>query len=269
MDIGFVVAGFPKCGSSSLAYNLRQHPEIYFGSDEAESSQGMGVEDYFFWSAERSLLPSAALVESFNNRTCCFTGESEAPEPGAWIRGEKQPSYVYHEWVLHSIAYSGAKVILVLCDSIDQLQSGRSFEAMTGFTRADFELLEPSDAPAVACPTRGRFVHWLRRLLALVPSERLFLIHRDTLNAFPSAYDTLATFLGASPFPAGARLGFRRNQNRKRNRTTDGLCAAESADVLASLREYYAEDYADLPLLLAEQNQFTPPSLLKRRTLCD
>ena len=45
-------------------------------------------------------------VEEFNNVTCCFTGEALPPVDAAQrLRGEKQPSYVYHEWVLHALRY--------------------------------------------------------------------------------------------------------------------------------------------------------------------
>ena len=52
-------------------------------------------------------------------------------------------------------------------------------------------------------------------------------------------------------------------------RRTDGICNPAKAAELKALREYLAEDYAELPRLLADLGQFVPPRLLTRTTACD
>ena len=102
----FFIVGAPKCGTSSLAYYLRQHPQIFMPKDEVHflSQDFQIARKVCTWEQYASLFESA---------------------PTDSVIGEKSVSYIYSRRALEEIKkYNpNAKIIIILRNPIDMMYS--------------------------------------------------------------------------------------------------------------------------------------------------
>mmetsp|Transcript_81545 Transcript_81545/g.253401 ORF Transcript_81545/g.253401 Transcript_81545/m.253401 type:complete len:426 (+) Transcript_81545:2-1279(+) len=153
LRLDFVLAGFEKCGTSSVSHNLARHPQgIQFVPEvdpELNTDSQAAQDGNFFWFLGNRLLPPALLLEAFNAGSCCQGGQmpERAGSSGAGggagatgtdptvdgrsttrravaIRGERNPVYVFHRFIMKAISLvPHAKIVLVACDPIGWLHS--------------------------------------------------------------------------------------------------------------------------------------------------
>eukprot|EP00929_Paragymnodinium_shiwhaense_P102179 TRINITY_DN65363_c0_g1_i1.p1 TRINITY_DN65363_c0_g1~~TRINITY_DN65363_c0_g1_i1.p1 ORF type:complete len:499 (-),score=87.19 TRINITY_DN65363_c0_g1_i1:105-1601(-) len=158
MKLDFVLAGFEKCGTSTLSHNMARHSQLEFvpevsrdpniNTDNQEAQDGN-----FFWFLGNRLLPPAALVDSFNRGECCMGGampvlpaatmkaaaasssaaaaasSSKSARGGAAaerrvLRGERNPVYAFHRFIMKAVSLvPTAKIVLIICDPVGWLYS--------------------------------------------------------------------------------------------------------------------------------------------------
>lgn len=161
LNLDFVLAGFEKCGTSSLSHNLARHPEVDFvpevdrnphiNTDDQEAQDGN-----FFWFNGNRMLPAAQLVVAFNRGDCCKGGampnlseaqvsDSSTPSSSSTSsrrakllshvsvddfreatrqRGERNPVYAANRFIMKAISLvPSAKVVLIACDPVGWLHS--------------------------------------------------------------------------------------------------------------------------------------------------
>lgn len=139
LHLDFVLAGYAKCGTSSLSHNLARHSQVSFipaaPVDPEVNLDGQEAQDGdFFWYNGNRLLPLLQLVDAFNEGRCCNhgTGVSLAEDNatkkkwhgGLLVRGERNPVYAFHRPIMRMIKMiPHAKIILVACDPIGWLHS--------------------------------------------------------------------------------------------------------------------------------------------------
>jgi len=169
LKLDFVLAGFEKCGTSSLSHNLARHLQVEFvpaaPTDPRVNTDAQEAQDgHVFWFAGGRLLPPAELVAAFNKGTCCSGGArvvgvtdsadkdaTRAHQPTAPIlaRGERNPVYVFHRAIMKMIMLvSHAKVLLVACDPIGWLHS--AYTDTTNWYDSDIEKYPPPPLRAFA-----------------------------------------------------------------------------------------------------------------------
>ena len=131
MGPNIIIAGAPKCGSTSLYHLLSQHPEVYFPSCK---EPGYFVRDYF-----RSISPSSpnyyrlqsSLVLNANDYYKLF---SNIPEQ---YRGDASITYLFKaeeasENILQELGYD-VHIIFILRDPIKRLVSQYQYCVELGF----------------------------------------------------------------------------------------------------------------------------------------
>ncbi|CAE8691907.1 unnamed protein product [Polarella glacialis] len=154
LQLDFVLAGFEKCGTSSLSHNLARHPDVEFipapSTDRRINTDDQLAQDgNLFWHVGNRLLPPASLVASFNAGLCCSGGarvtgvsdaelvgpslrsgsdESSSSRGGSQVkRGERNPVYAFHRVIMKMVSLvPGAKVVLLACDPIRWLHSAHA-----------------------------------------------------------------------------------------------------------------------------------------------
>ncbi|CAK0796937.1 unnamed protein product, partial [Prorocentrum cordatum] len=84
LDVSWAILGFAGSGTSTLAWNLHQHPELELLYDPAQMSVG---EEHFFLYDRTSHLPNQREVFEFN-------AQRRKPGHQRLLRGVKRPSYI-------------------------------------------------------------------------------------------------------------------------------------------------------------------------------
>lgn len=221
LRLDFVLAGFEKCGTSSLSHNLARHPQVEFvpppPEDPRINTDGQEAQDgHLFWHVGNRLLPPVALIHAFNEARCCAGGarvagvsdgelhgrkSKQASGDGPHSRGERNPVYIFHRAIMKMVALvPGVRVILLACDPIAWLQSAYA-DKMNWYPEAEDlrsppppQLAEFAAADLVASPSGHwynlsrrralftRFLESLTRMLGSSIRARLHLLHRDAVD---------------------------------------------------------------------------------------
>jgi hypothetical protein len=223
---GFVIAGAQRCGTTSLARTLGEHPAVFGPVLQEEVhyfdlDYGRGLGWY------RSHFPLAAAAR----RAAAAVGAA----PMAF---ESSPYYMFHPHAAGRIARDlpGVKLLVLLRDPVERAYSAHAHEVARGYETEPFERaleLEPARLageterlitdPAYvsyshqhhAYRARGQYAEQLERLERLFGRERLHVIDSGEFFADPeAAYDRVLKFLG---LPHCGYPAFRRRNARPRS----------------------------------------------------
>ncbi|CAE7304002.1 Pxmp2 [Symbiodinium pilosum] len=216
LQLKFVVAGFEKCGTSSLSHNLARHPEVQFFPptmmDARSNTDNQNAQDgHFFWQVGGRLLPPADLVRRFNAGLCCLGGarppgfrDTELIGPvkrGAQVIGERNPVYAFQRIIMKMVSLvPSARVVLLVCDPIRWLHSayGDTLNWYAGGKedppRPPLREFATSDFVAVSKPTsmsykwynlsrrRAYFTFFAEGVTRLLGDARVHMLHRDSID---------------------------------------------------------------------------------------
>lgn len=204
----FLIAGAAKCGTTSLARQLAEHPEVFIPPEK---------EVDFFW---RDYL--------WERGPEWYSGVFERAGDARAI-GEATPTYMFYPWAVERIAATlpGARIVVCLRDPVERAYShflhwreGMGFESRT-FEQAVADELDAGadrvvehrlDPPAFAYLARGLYLPQLERLAAAFGRERLHVVLLDDMKADPqAAYAGVCAFLGVDDAYVPAGLGEREN----------------------------------------------------------
>ncbi|SNS51921.1 sulfotransferase [Tropicimonas sediminicola] len=213
----FVVAGWPKAGTTALWAALSRHPSTFmpgskepgffaFAGSDPRPASGPFDPDYF-----------STIVTDPSAYQALFR------DAHGKLRGEASPVYALVPEAAGRIAEWSPeiKVLLVLRDPVARAFSQFAHHVRDGLeTTSDFGQAladEPSRLAAGWSPFCGyasgsRYAETLRRFEAVIPRERLCVLFHDDMEADPAGFlSTLSDFLGIPPFPAD-ELAARTNQ---------------------------------------------------------
>jgi len=206
----FLIAGAAKCGTTSLAGYLAEHPEVH--------------------------VPPQKELEFFNRRYLWERGpgwysEQFAAAGQARAIGEATPNYMFYPWAVERIAQLLPDVRLIVClrDPVDRAYShylhwregmgfeGRSFErAVEDELAAGAEEVadhrHDSSPPYYAYLARGLYHLQLERLERHFGRERIHVLLLDDLKADPqAAFAAVCRHLGVDESFVPPNLGEREN----------------------------------------------------------
>lgn len=208
-QMAFIV-GAPRCGTTTLASLLRQHPQVCFSAVK---------EPHFFPRFELDALSDEelrALVQrDYLDRFFA------ACTPDQKVLAEGSVSYLYAPEAMRGILrlWPDAKFIIALRDPLSMIPSLHARLLMTGDeTITDFAkawAMAPERAAGRAIPRSAADPRWLRydeagrfgthvqRFFDVVGRERCHVVLFDDLTSDPpGAYAALCRFLGLEPWPA-------------------------------------------------------------------
>lgn len=175
-----MIIGAQKCATTSLAYQLRQHPQVCFAKRK---------EPHYFSKARdwQARLPSYHRLFS--------------PRPGQ-LCGEASTSYTflpeYPQTPARLFAYNPAlKLIYLMRDPIKRIESHYAHRVLHGRVK------RPLEAEVLANPiylNRSRYGVQVKAYLQFFPRPQLLLLTFEEYVAdIPGTLETVAQFLGISP----------------------------------------------------------------------
>eukprot|EP00927_Polykrikos_kofoidii_P077737 TRINITY_DN74655_c0_g1_i1.p1 TRINITY_DN74655_c0_g1~~TRINITY_DN74655_c0_g1_i1.p1 ORF type:complete len:500 (+),score=77.60 TRINITY_DN74655_c0_g1_i1:74-1573(+) len=181
LHLDFVLAGFEKCGTSSLSHNLARHPQVEFvpvvdrnphiNTDNQEAQDGN-----FFWFVGNRLLPPAKLVEAFNRGECCKGGAMPSWDPGENAEEADESSVAV------------AKGSSSLADS-----ALGQFQGPDGRDASIRRVIRGERNPVYA------FHRFIMKAVSLIPSARVLLIACDPIGWLHSAYADTTNWHAGDP----------------------------------------------------------------------
>lgn len=195
----FFIVGAPKCGTTSLAYYLRQHPQIFMPENEVH-----------FLSPD---FPVHREVKTWEHYTSLFENA-----PSDAIVGEKSISYLYSRCALEKIKKHNpnAKIIIMLRNPIDMMYSlylhslrsgvevARSFEEALSLEPYRLRGLKvPKGIPGTGGLFYRRLAHYyqyIERYLREFPRENvLIIIFEEFFSDVENEFKKVLQFLGVDP----------------------------------------------------------------------
>ncbi|MCF2514549.1 sulfotransferase [Sphingomonas sp. G124] len=211
------IVGAPRCGTTTLAGFLQQHPEVCFSAVKEphffsrDEFQGLGKQQF-----------NQLIEEEYLER---FFGQCSGTEK---LRAEGSVTYLYTPERMAPILerWPDAKFIIALRDPLAMLPSLHQRLLVTGdenitdFAKAWAKINDRAQGKSI--PRSAMDPRWLRydeagalgkhvdRFLAAVGRERCHIVLFDDLASDPErAYGELCRFLGLDPWP-GTKFGARR-----------------------------------------------------------
>ena len=238
---GFLIVGAQRCGTTTMARTLSQHPAV------ANAAMHQEVH-YFDTRYNRSLAWYRSHFPLLARARRAAAALDVAP-----VGFDSSPYYMFHplapERILRDLP--GAKLIVLLRDPVERTYSAHAHEAAHGFETEPYERameleetrLRGEAERIVANPAynsfshqhhsyraRGRYAEQLERLAALFGRERIHVVDSGDFFADPRpAYDGVLDFLG---LPRLRYPDFRPRNARPRS-------APLPASIRAELEDYY------------------------------
>jgi len=202
------IVGAPRCGTTTLASFLQQHPDVCFS---------VVKEPHFFSRDEVAAVPAdemeALVTEEYWQR---FFGHCEG-DPKLYAEGSVTYLYVPERMAPILKMWPEAKFVIALRDPVSMLPSLHARLLVTGdetirdFPKAWAKI--PERAAGKSLPKRAADPRWLRydwagklgenveRFIAAVGRERCHIVLFDDLTADPQGtYRELCRFLGIEPW---------------------------------------------------------------------
>ena len=184
----FVIAGVPRCGTTTLAGYLRGVPEVFMPSKKELHYFTLNHDRGWSWYAEH-------FADARADQVC----------------GEATPAYLLHTDALRRLARTlpRARVVVVLREPADRAYSHFRLNQWKGVERRDFEsalaaerirLERDPSASHYAYVGSGEYERLLARLFEHVPRERVDVVMFDRLSADPSG--VVADLCAAMGVPA-------------------------------------------------------------------
>jgi hypothetical protein len=238
---GFLIVGAQRCGTTSMARILSQHPAV--------ANAAMHREVHYFDNAyNRSLAWYRSHFPLLARARRAAAALNVAP-----VAFESSPYYMFHplaaQRILHDLP--GVKLLVLLRDPVERTYSAHAHEVAHGFETEPYERaieLEESRLKGeaeriLADPTynsyshqhhsyraRGHYAEQLERLAELFGPGRIHIVDSGDFFAEPRpAYDGVLDFLG---LPRAGYPDFRRRNARPRS-------APMHPSIRAELEEYY------------------------------
>jgi hypothetical protein len=183
----FIIVGAPRSGTTSLAFQLSAHPDVYFSPQKEVR--------FFDSNFERG-------VDWYRSHFAGATAEHAI--------GEKTPTYMFFDDVPARMAsvVPDARLVAVLRNPIDRAYSEYSLVRARGGESRSFREALLSDASPAPRPSPAAYFNrsfYLPRLEALCrhyPRESLQVILFEDLRTDPQKnFDSLCRFLGVEPIP--------------------------------------------------------------------
>lgn len=196
----FLIIGFPKAGTTTLASALDAHPDVFMSREKELHFFDRNYERGLDW--YRAQFADAA---------------------GARAIGEASPTYAYNDEAMPRIAevLPDARLIAILRNPIDRAYSNYWYQRSLGFEPRSFlfavrkEMAKP-DVKVFPNLKRGRYLPYLERVCALVPRSNLSVVLFEELRDRPAdVLGEVFRFLGVDP-----HLGPPAPAVRAENRTT-------------------------------------------------
>ncbi len=201
MKVNFLIAGTQKGGTTSLDAYLRQHPQIMMARRK----------ELRFFDQDGKVPDTAAYEASFD------------PKPGAVVKGEATPSYLYWPSAPGRIhAYNPQmKLVVLLRNPIARAFSQWRMEVERGEEDTDFSSAIRTEQGRLATldsrgkkrrsyVDRGHYAKQIARLTELFPPDQLLFIKSET---FSEKRDTtvaaVLAFLGVDPITLDTRVRFK------------------------------------------------------------
>lgn len=192
----FFIVGAPKCGTTSLAANLAQHPEVFMPSVK---------EPFYFVRGVR--------CEDFDEYIALFQGAG-----GAKAVGEASTGYLVDEDAARRIkeAFPDARIIIILRNPVDMAYSHWRHVTISGYETKPFEeaISDGERAYRKTAEFKGSVFWWpnflhlekalysaqVKRYLDAFGRERVkVLIFEDFVRDQRRHYQELFSFLGVEP----------------------------------------------------------------------
>ncbi|CAN5813217.1 hypothetical protein BH24ACT3_BH24ACT3_05720 [soil metagenome] len=193
----FVIAGEMKTGTTSLAFYLDAHPEVYVSPTR----------------------PVRFFDERFDRGLDWYRMQFASAPAGAVV-GDDTPNYLFDDQALARLAGTlpSARVIVFLRDPVYRAWSHYWHHVRSGFERRDFaeavhhelahgvgRLGSPEGSGYVG---RGRYLQRIRRLLEHVPREAVFLGFNEELrDDRATTFGAVCRFLGVDDRVVPANVG--------------------------------------------------------------
>lgn len=196
----FFILGAPKCGTTSLAAWLREHPQVFMSDPK---------EPWFF---------NTDVLFRSTKTLSAYEAIFESAQPPHVAIGEASTCYLYsREAVTNILAYSpNARFIIMLRKPQEMAVSLHAQECINAEDVRDFETawrLQPERAMGRKLPKsceapdtyqygeRCRVGTQLSRVIDLVPNDRLLIIFLEDIRHDPAGeFDKILRFLRVSTF---------------------------------------------------------------------
>ena len=200
----YVVIGAAKSGTTSLAYYLAAHPEVFMAP----------FKEVRFFDREDHWQHGVGWYRSH------FVGAE-----GKLAIGEATPAYLAVPQAVERMAsvIPSARLIAVLRNPVDHAYShywhARLWDSEARSFAEVVDAGEGAGDPAAAYLADGRYVEQLRRVRAHYPAESLLVLLLEDLAEQPAAtFSRVCSFLGVDPTIRPANLGRVYNPSHRRRR---------------------------------------------------
>lgn len=196
--------GAPKCGTTSLARWLSEHPSVYLSVPK----------EPYYWAAD---YPRMRAHYGFGSRQAYEALYAGPQAQAATVRVDGSTNYLYSQRAVPDIcaAVTGPRFVLALRNPVDLLISYHRTQLVAlNETETDFASAwrrslggalpdtDPLDPKLLDYPQVGLLGAHVERLLETVPRERVHVVLFDELARDPSGtWLDLTTFLGIDALP--------------------------------------------------------------------
>ena len=238
---GFLIVGAQRCGTTSMARVLSQHPAV--------ANAAMHREVHYFDNAyDRGLAWYRSHFPLLTRARRAVAGLNVAP-----VAFESSPYYMFHPLAAQRILRDlpGVKLLVLVRDPVERTYSAHAHEVAHGFETEPYErAMELEEGrlkgeaeriradPAYnshshqhhSYRARGHYAEQLERLAELFGPERIHVVDSGDFFAHPRpSYEGVLDFLG---LPRGGYPDFKRRNARPRS-------AAMPSSIRDELEEYY------------------------------
>ena len=245
MKLHFVVAGFSKCGTTTLCTMLMAHPHLFI-PPRAKEPRFFSREDYpLYWNWYRNFFYAA---------------------PADALLGEGSVSYTEYEFALASVKrlsrhFPEIKIILIARDPVDRIESSYREMHHSGTDwgiHCPFNIWDAlAKMPNMLNDTKyGEILHLYQQHL---PKEQILILFQEDLKARPKeVLSQCFNFLGVAPMPAGHL------ENKALNRGADKYYDTITFRELWKTKLHAKATDAIYRIPVSVQNQFLPQLHLRK-----
>lgn len=203
MNPSFIGIGAARCGTTSVYYYLRQHPQVFMSPVK---------ETHFFtYQAAQAEFDAGRLIVNNPVKSPAHYEELFSKSGSASAAGEISPSYFWGKGVAEAIhsALPAARIFCILRDPADRVYSAyrhyvsRGAEKRTLEQVISQELENPTEYPRAATNYYVRVGYYTRQLapfISLFDQTRLkILFYEDLESSAPHFMRDLFSFIGVDP----------------------------------------------------------------------
>lgn len=245
MHLDFVIAGFSKCGTTTLCALLAEHPQLFIPPRFKEPRFFNRADYAMYWNWYQDLFYTA---------------------PANALLGEGSVSYTEAEFALISVKrlakdFPKIKIILIARDPVDRIES--SYREMHN-SGTDWGMLSPfniEDALLQIPNMLDDTKYWeiLELYRQHLPTENILVLFQEDLKSAPGAVlEQCFNFLGVMP------ISISYSQTKKLNQGTNKYYDTLRLRELRKIELHPQAAMASYPISAAVQNQFMPQLNLRK-----